>query len=80
MESVLEERVVCVENELEKQLLMLISTAQWRRDLDDGWLWKDGEPNCYTVCSGYKALKEYDLSLDRSWYKQIWNTKAAGPA
>jgi len=40
------------EKELEVELSILISTAQWRKELADEWLWEDGDLNCYTVRSG----------------------------
>jgi len=58
-----EKRVFFVwEKELEKQLLMLLLTAQWRMDVFDERIWEDGDPNYYSVGVGYKALKEFDLS------------------
>ena len=48
--------------------------------MDDKWLWEDGDLNCYTVRSGYNSLRSHDHSLGRPWFKQIWNTKAVGPA
>ena len=68
------------EKELKVELSMLISTTQCRKEMADEWLWEDGVLNCYTVQSGYNVLKECDLCLSRPWFKQIWNTKVAGPA
>jgi len=50
---------------------MMLSTAQWRREVSEGRIWEDGDPNCYSVGARYKALKGFNLSLDGTWFNQI---------
>jgi len=44
------------EEELKQQLLALLSTAQWKRDVPDGWVWDDNDLHTYSVQFGYKVL------------------------
>jgi len=67
------------EKDLEVQLLALLSTAKWNRDLLDGWVWVERDIESYTVGAGYRVLKESDPSLGGPWFKKIWKIKAIGP-
>ena len=68
------------EQELEGQLLALLSTIKWSREMLDKWIWEDGDIENYTAGSRYMALKEFDQSQIGLWFKQIWKIPADGPA
>jgi len=59
------------EKDLEVQLLMLLSTVKWNRDLLDWWVWVEGDTESYTIGAGYRALEESNPSSGGPWFKQI---------
>jgi len=40
-----------------------------RKEVDDKWLWEDGDLNWYIIRSGYNFLQEYDQFFGRLWFK-----------
>ena len=65
------------EKELKQQLLALLSTAQWKRNVLDGWIWDEDDLHSYSVRSGYKILQDFTLFIDFAWFRELWSLKVA---